>query len=577
MFAKSKSEELRGVFHGCRRYFLTALIFSLGINLLYLAGPLYMLQVYDRVISSASHVTLVMLTIVLLFAFVALAGLDFVRARVLTRASVRLDREMAGRVLAATMESSAKGAPTTSQTLRDFDTFRQFVTGAGIHAIFDLPWAPIYIFVIFLLHPLLGAFALASAITLVVLAVFGQWRVQGPMAESGASASRNYAFTDMSLRNAEVVRAMGMMGGLLQRWNSDRSRVIERQVVASNRAATNASIIRFLRLSMQSLMLGLGAYLVIDRLATVGVMFAASILLGRALQPVEQIVGTWRNMISARGAFQRIKALLASNPVPDRALALPRPTGRLSVQGLIYSLPRSMSQILRGISFRLEAGEILGVIGPSGAGKSTLARQIVGVLAPSFGAVRLDGADVSAWPRESLGRHLGYLPQDIELFADTVAANIGRFRAEDDDNDVIEAAKLAGVHEAILRLPKGYETNVGDGGAVLSGGIRQRIGLARAVYGNPSLVVLDEPSSNLDSEGDAALLACITDLKMRGATVVIISHRPNTLGVVDKLLVLKEGAVEIFGPRNEVIGQLTRLASVKPATGGTVAQVKVAQ
>jgi ATP-binding cassette, subfamily C, type I secretion system permease/ATPase len=577
MFTKPKSNELRGVLHGCRRYFITALIFSLAINLLYLAGPLYMLQLYDRVVSSASHVTLVMLTIMLLLAFVALAGLDFVRARVLTRASVRLDRETAGRVLAATMESSAKGAPPTSQTLRDFDTFRQFVTGAGIHAVFDLPWAPIYIFVIFLLNPLLGLFALASAITLVVLAVFGQWRVQGPMAESAASASRNYAFTDMSLRNAEVVRAMGMMPGLLQRWNGDRSRVIERQVVASNRAATNASIIRFLRLSMQSLMLGLGAYLVIERMQTVGVMFAASILLGRALQPVELIVGAWRNMISARGAFQRIKALLASNPALDPALALPRPTGRLSVEGLIYTLPRSTSQILRGISFRLNAGEVLGIIGPSGAGKSTLARQIVGVLGPSFGAVRLDGADVSTWPRESLGRYLGYLPQDIELFADTVAANIGRFRSEDDDNEVIEAAKLAGLHEAILRLPKGYETNIGDGGAVLSGGIRQRIGLARAVYGDPSLVVLDEPSSNLDSDGDASLLACISDLKMRGATVVVISHRPNTLGVVDKLLVLKEGAAEIFGPRNEVIGQLTRLASVKPISGRTAPQLKVAQ
>src|SRR5262245_9992316 len=254
MFTKPKSEELRGLSHGCRRYFVTALIFSLAINLLYLAGPLYMLQLYDRVISSASQVTLVMLTIAVLFAFVALAGLDFVRARVLTRAGVRLDQEMAGRVLAATMDLSAKGAPPTSQTVRDFDTFRQFVTGAGIHAIFDLPWAPIYIFVIFLLNPLLGAFALASAITLVVLAIFGQWRVQGPMAEAGASASRNYSFTDMSLRNAEVVRAMGMMPGLLQRWKGDRSRALERQIVASNRAAANSSIIKFLRMSMQSLM-----------------------------------------------------------------------------------------------------------------------------------------------------------------------------------------------------------------------------------------------------------------------------------------------------------------------------------
>jgi len=570
-------KELPGALRGCRRYFVTALIFSLAINVLYLAGPLYMLQLYDRVISSASQVTLVMLTIALLFAFVALAGLDFVRSRVLTRASVRLDQEVAGRVLTATMDLSAKGAPPTSQTVRDFDTFRQFITGSGIHAVFDLPWAPIYIFVIFLLNPLLGAFALASAIILIALAVFGQWRVQGPTAEQTASASRNYAFTDMSLRNAEVVRAMGMMPGLLQRWNSDRSRALERQVVASSRAAANSSLIRFLRMSMQSLILALGAYLVIERLATIGVMFAASILLGRAMQPVDQIVGTWRNVISARGAFQRIKALLASIPMLDPALALPRPAGRLSVEGLIYTLPRSTSQILRGISFPLNAGEVLGIIGPSGAGKSTLARQIVGVLAPSFGAVRLDGADVSTWPRESLGRYLGYLPQDIELFADTVAANIGRFRTGEDDNEVIEAAKLAGVHETILRLPKGYETNVGDGGAVLSGGIRQRLGLARAVYGNPSLVVLDEPSSNLDSDGDVALLACITDLKTRGATVIIISHRLNTLGVVDKLLVLKEGAAELFGPRNEVLGHLTRLASVKPISGGTAPQAKVAQ
>jgi ATP-binding cassette subfamily C protein len=572
MVTKPKSEELRGVFHGCRRYFVTALIFSLAINLLYLAGPLYMLQVYDRVINSASQITLLMLTIVLLVAFSALAGLDLVRARVLTRASIRLDRLLAGRVLTATMDGAIRGVPPTSQTLRDFDTYRQFITGAGIHAIFDMPWAPIYILVIFILHPYLGLFAFVSAIALIGLAVLGQWRIQGPMAESNATASRNYAFTDMSLRNAEVVRAMGMMPGLLQRWDRDRSRALERQVTASDRAASNASLVRFFRLSMQSLILGLGAYLVIERLITVGAMFAASILLGRALQPVEQIVGSWRNMISARGAFRRLKMLLAANPLRDPALALPRPAGRVAVQGLVYGIPGAPSPILRGISLRLEAGEVLGVIGPSGAGKSTLARQIVGVLAPSGGAVRLDGADVSTWPRESLGQHLGYLPQDIELFADTVAANISRFRSGDDDSEVIEAAKLAGVHEAILHLPQGYETNVGDGGAVLSGGIRQRVGLARAVYGNPSLVVLDEPSSNLDSDGDASLLACISELKLRGATVVVISHRPNTLGVVDKLLVLKDGTAELFGPRNEVIGQLTRLAAVKPAAGGVAAQ-----
>jgi PrtD family type I secretion system ABC transporter len=338
-------------------------------------------------------------------------------------------------------------------------------------------------------------------------------------------------------------------------------------VEASDRAATTQSAIRFLRLAMQSLILGLGAYLVIERLTTVGAMFAASILLGRALQPVEQIVGYWRNLTSARTAFYRVRDLLAANPLRDRALSLPRPAGRVSVEAVTYVLPGTTRSILRNVNFRLEAADVLGVIGPSGAGKSTLARHLVGVLSPSTGAVRLDGADVAPWPRESLGRHLGYLPQDIELFADTVAANISRFRNEN-DAEIIDAAQLAGVHDMILRLPAGYETQIGEGGAILSGGYRQRIGLARAVYGNPSLVVLDEPSSNLDSDGDAALLSCIAALKKRGTTVVMISHRPNTLGAVDKLLVLRDGVVDLFGLRDEVIARITRAAPLKavPAT-----------
>ena len=556
-----RTDELRILLRTCRGYFVTAAMFSLAINLLYLAGPLYMLQVYDRVISSASEVTLVMLTIALLLAFMALAGLDAVRARVLTRASIRLDHKIAARVMTAIIDRSASFGGARSQLLRDFDTFRQFITGMGIHAIFDLPWAPIYIAVIFALHPALGAFALGCSILLILMALLNEWIVKPPLTESGEAASRNYSFTEMSLRNTEVVRAMGMTEGLLKRWGRDRNRMLERQVTASDRAATMQSLIRFLRLSMQSVILGLGAYLVIERLATVGAMFAASILLGRALQPVEQVVGSWRNLVSARGAFLRVRELLSANPLREAGLSLPRPTGRLLVEALTFVPPLSNKPILRGVAFGIEPGEVLGVIGPSGAGKSTLARHIVGVLAPSAGAVRLDGSDVSVWARTTLGQHLGYLPQDIELFADSIAANISRFQ-EGEDKEAILAAQMAGVHDMIVRLPNGYDTQVGEGGAILSGGYRQRIGLARAVYGNPSLVVLDEPSSNLDADGDAALTDCIMQLKQRGTTVVIISHRPSTIGVVDKILVLRDGVAEMFGPRAEVMSRLTRAVPV---------------
>jgi len=535
------------------------LLFSLAINLLYLAGPLYMLQVYDRVISSASEVTLVMLTLVLLMAYLALSGLDTIRARVLTRATVRLDQRIAARIMTAIIDRSATSGGARSQLLRDFDTFRQFITGPGIHAIFDLPWAPIYIAVIFMLHPALGAFALGGAILLTCMALLNEWVVKAPLGEASTAGARNYSFTEMSLRNTEVVRAMGMTEGLLKRWARDRNLMLERQVAASDRAATMQSIIRFLRLSMQSVILGLGAYLVIERDATAGAMFAASILLGRALQPVEQIVASWRNLVAARGAFLRVHELLTASPLRDTGLSLPRPAGRLSVEGLTFYMPGNTKPLLRGVSFEIEPGEVLGIIGPSGAGKSTLARHLVGVLTPTAGAVRLDGSDVGIWARTTLGRHVGYLPQDIELFADTVAANINRFQIGEDE-EAIRAARMAGVHDMILRLPHGYDTQVGDGGATLSGGYRQRVGLARAVYGEPSLVVLDEPSSNLDADGDAALSNCILQLKQRGTTVVLISHRPSTIGVVDKVLVLRDGVAEMFGTRVEVMARLTRAA-----------------
>lgn len=554
-------------------YFGTAGFFSLAVNLLYLAGPLYMLQVYDRVVSSGSEVTLLVLSLALLLAYAALAGLDAVRARVLARLSLRLDRRIAPRVMTAIIDRPDLAGSARSQLLREFDGLRQFLTGAGIHALFDLPWAPIYIAVAFLLHWTLGAFALGCAVVLLLLALVNELAVRAPLAEANAAAARSYGFTEASLRNAEVVRAMGMTEGLIQRWSHDRDVMLDRQIRASDRAARLQSIIRFLRLSMQSLILGLGAWLVIERDTTGGAMFAASLLLGRALQPIEQVVGTWRSFVSARGTMRRLKALFAAAPARTPELVLPRPAGRLTVEGLTAVIPGKSTPLLRAVSFDLEPGELLGVIGPSGAGKSTLARHLIGVTAPTAGAVRLDCSDVAAWSHGTLGRHVGYLPQDIELFPGTVAANINRFQAGD-DAATLRAAEMAGVHDLVLRLGEGYDTPIGEGGAVLSGGFRQRLALARAVYGDPSLVVLDEPSSNLDAEGDTALADCIVALKNRGATVVLISHRPTTLGVVDKLLVLKDGAVVMFGLRSEILAQLARRQA--QAAGPTVQPVRAA-
>jgi ATP-binding cassette subfamily C protein len=562
--SNNKSQIVKDALLACRHYFMIAAGFSLAINLLYLASPLYMLQIYDRVVTSGSQTTLVMLTIVLLAAFLALAGLDLMRARILTRASVRLDRLISARIVAASVETSSSGA-SQSQPIRDFDTFRQVITGSGIHALFDLPWSPIYIGIIFLLHPWLGFFALGSSLLLVAMAVINEYLVRWPLKQANDLATANYNFTEMSLRNSEVIRAMGMVDGLLRRWGRDRNLALRRQAEASDRAALMSGAIRFLRLTMQSLILGLGAYLVIERQTTAGSMFAASLLLGRGLQPVEQIVGLWRSLILARAALARVRKLVDGKAENERSFNLPKPTGKISVEQVSYAIPNPQKVLLREVSFQLEAGEALGIVGPSGAGKSTLARHLAGIMQPSRGTVRLDGADLSHWGRDALGDHIGYLPQDIELFSDTVAANIGRFKTNV-DQEVIEAARLAGVHDMIIRLPQGYETQIGEGGAVLSGGYRQRIALARAVFGTPNLIVLDEPSSNLDADGDRALSDCAIELKRRGSTVIIVSHRPSTLANVDKILLLRDGGVEAFGMRNEIVALLNqRSASIAVA------------
>jgi len=542
-----RNPELRAVAHQLRRYYYVAGFFSLAVNLLYLAGPIYMLQVYDRVMSSGSVTTLVMLSLILLLAYVCLVGLDMVRGRILSRAGIRMDALLSQRLLLASLERPES----RSQPLRDLDTIRQFATGGGVTALFDVPWVPIYLVVLFLLHPLLGVFALCGGVVIGSLALMNELILRKSLSEAGDASNRNYAFTDMSLRNAEAVNAMGMASNLIVRWSDDRNLMLHRQLQAGDRGGFIGGIIKFVRMSMQSLVLGLGAFLVIERMATAGIMFAGSMLLGRALQPIEQVVAHWRSFVSARDAYARIDRLLAAVGPERQGLALPRPKGTLSVENAIFAAG-SQKPILKGLSFRVEAGESLGVIGPSGAGKSTLARLLIGVMPPSAGSVRLDGADIAQWPKSQLGRYLGYMPQDIELFPDTIAANICRFEAGD-DHLIVEAAMMAGVHELILRLPQGYDTRIGPGGAMLSGGTRQRIGLARAVYGLPNLVVLDEPSSNLDTAGDLALKECMLRLKEHGRTLVVISHRSATIAAVDKLLVVKDGLIEAFGDRDEVM------------------------
>ncbi len=566
--------EMQLAVRGCYPYFLPAALFSAGVNVLYLASPIYLLQVYDRVVSSGSIPTLLMLTLALLLALSAMAALDNARARILVRAGVRLDRLLSERVIAAMVrQANLSPGSSRSQALRDLDTFRQFLTGSNFYALFDAPWAPLYIIVIALLHPVLGVMAVVFGLILLGLAVLNERMTGRLLSEAGEAASRNYAFTEATLRNSHVIEAMGMLMALLGRWSSDRNRMLAAQSKASDRAAALLSLIRFLRLAMQSLILGAGALLVIQRDATGGIMFAAMFLLARALQPVDQAVAGWRQLVSARDAYRRLDCLLAAHPPLPATLSLPRPKGKLVAQGAGLVIGGLARPVLRDITFEIEPGETLGVIGPSGAGKSSLARLIVGIQGPSAGVMRLDGANVATWSRADLGRHIGYLPQEIELFADTVAANIARFGAGEDDK-VVAAATLAGAHELILELPRGYDTVISEGGTNVSGGHRQRIALARALYGDPSLVVLDEPSSNLDMEGDVALSNCLRELKQMGRTVVLISHRQVTLDTVDKILMLQAGIVRLFGMRNEVLAKLTPPAQVASMAGERASAVR---
>jgi PrtD family type I secretion system ABC transporter len=542
--------------------FLYAALFSLAINLLLLVPPLYMLQVFDRVLSSRSGETLAMLSVAAVVGLVVMALIDVVRSRLLIAAGAALDRRLGPRVLEGLLAQTARLSGSSHvHALRDVSTLRAFLGGPGLMAVFDAPWLPLFLLLIFVFHPMLGAMALGGALLMVLLALLNEKRTRAPLERAQLQARQAGRFIDVSARNAEVIEALGMLPAVTRRWAVLNEAALQEQGRAGGIGAGFSGFTKFARQFIQLVMLAGGAYLVLSHDVTAGIMISATILLGRALAPVETLVAGWRGLVEARAAWRRLDALLAAHPPAPPATELPAPAGAVSVEQLAFKLPGSERAVLRGVSFELTPGESLGVIGPSASGKSTLARLVVGIWKPGSGTVRLDGAEVSAWPRERLGPHLGYLPQDVELFSGTVAQNIARL-AEPDAAEVIRAAQEAHVHELILRLPKGYDTEIGESGHALSPGQRQRIALARALCGQPRLVVLDEPNASLDQEGDEALLRALQGLKARGATLIVVAHRPSVLRGIDKLLVLREGTVQVFGRRADVLAKLSRPARI---------------
>lgn len=547
MTTSQEGSDLHKVLRTCRRSFINVGVFSLFINLLMLVPPLYMLQVYDRVISTRSQETLLMLTLVVVFLFVIMGGLELVRSRILVRIGNRLDVLLSQRLYAAMFKRSLmKPGKPSAQPLNDLTTLRQFLSGNGLFAFFDAPWVPIYIAVLALFHPWFGLFALAAAVVLATLAIVNEIITKSLLNDANSQHVMSQDLANSNLRNAEVLHAMGMLQGIMGRWSARHLEYLKLQSRASDRAGLLTNTSKVFRLMFQSLILGLGAYLVLAGELTPGMMIAGSILMGRALAPLDQMINGWKSFSAARTSRTRLEELLNSIPAEKPSMPLPKPKGRLVLEGVTASPPGQKLPTLRGINLTLAKGEHLAVIGPSAAGKSTLARVALGIWPSQFGSVRLDGADIMQWNRTALGPHLGYLPQDIELFDGTIAENIARFD-EVDPQAVVMAAQRAGVHEMILRQESGYDTWLSHGASGLSAGQRQRIGLARALYGQPVLVVLDEPDANLDEAGELALSDCLIRLRQEGTTVLIITHRQRLLDHVDRIMVLKDGQVSSLG------------------------------
>lgn len=564
-------DEIMQALLGFKQAFRSVGVFSMIINLLMLAPSLYMLQVYDRVLASRNSYTLLMLSLIVVGLYLLMAALEYVRSQVVIRVGSRLDLHLNRRVYTAAFEQNLKdGRGNAGQALNDLTTIRQFVTGQALFAFFDAPWAPVYLFVIFMFDVWLGVFALVGTLILVVLAIINQVVTRKPLSEANSMAVASTMQANNTLRNAEVIEAMGMLPNLQSRWYRSHEDFLKTQNEASEKAAVINSYTRFFRLTLQSLVLGIGALLVLEGRITAGMMIAGSILLGRALAPVEQVINVWKQWSGVRSSHERLTRLLEANPNREAGMSLPAPKGHISVEAATAGPPGSRMPILRNITFEFEPGEVVGIIGPSGSGKSTLARLLVGVWPTMAGKVRLDGADIYQWSKDELGPHLGYLPQDVELFSGTISENISRFGSLDPVK-VIEAARMAGVHEMILQFPQGYDTQIGEGGSSLSGGQRQRIALARALYGKPSLVVLDEPNSNLDETGEEALRGAIIQLRDNGSSVVLITHRTSIIAVTSRLLVLREGMVSMYGPTNQVLASLAQSNQQRKVAAATPA------
>lgn len=550
---------LQAALKACRGSFISVGIFSLFVNALMLVPTFYMLQVYGRVVTSGSISTLVMLTIIMSILVITSGSLEWIRSRIMVRVSTKLDVLLSRDVYKASFKRALEsgGMDASAQPLNDLTNLRQFITGNGLFAFFDAPWLPIYIAVMFMFHPYYGWVAIASAIILLILAYANEKVTGKALGDANKENIAATLHTTKNLRNAEVIESMGMLSTLIGRWSLRQRKVLLLQSQASDKGGVVSALSKTFRTLVQSLILGLGAYLAVNHEISAGLVIAGSILLGRALAPIDLIIGSWKGFINARSQYNRLNEIMDKQKSEPERMPLPAPEGHVLVENLVIGAPGAKTPILRGIGFGVPAGTVVGIIGPSASGKSTLARALMGVWVPQHGTVRLDGADINNWDREQLGPYIGYLPQDIELFEGSISDNIARFSKVDPEK-VVQAAQIAGVHEMILLLPQGYDTVIGSDGVNLSGGQRQRVGLARAIYGSPRLILLDEPNSNLDEVGERALASAIQQLKATGATIFVITHRTTILSQLDRLLVMKDGAITMYGPRDQVMEELQK-------------------